>query len=457
MITRRAVRFVDERYGKAPFLRSVLRYVFPEHWSFLLGEIALYAFVALVATGIYLTFFYSPSVAHTVYHGAYGPLDGREMSQAYASTVQLSFDVKAGLLIRQAHHWAANIFIVAIVLHLFRVFFTGAFRKPRDVTWYVGVTMLALALVEGFAGYSLVDDLLSGMGLAIAYGVVLSVPFVGANLGLLIWGGEYPGSEHFLSRLYIAHVLIIPILIGTLIAIHLLLVTLTHHGQFRERGRTERYVVGAPLWPSYAFRSIGLALCVFASIFLLGGLVQINPIWLWGPFETWLSTNGAQPDWYMGWLIGALRLVPSFEPTIGSYTLVPNPFFGGVLFPTLVFLFLYLCPSLDRRFGGERARRQLLDRPRDAPVRTATGFALLSVVMLVLLAGAADRIFVQTGLSYEDQLWIFRALLVSLPPAAFLVALRVCRELKAHELHPVLGERGDPGHEPGDPGASLPA
>ncbi|HET6830789.1 MAG TPA: cytochrome b N-terminal domain-containing protein [Solirubrobacterales bacterium] len=438
------VKGVDERYGAAPFLTKTLRYVFPDHWSFLLGEIALYSFVVLVGTGIYLTLFFEPSLAETTYRGSYAPLHGFEMTEAYASALKLSFDVDAGLLMRQVHHWAANVFVVAIVLHLLRIFFTGAFRKPRDITYYVGLTLLMVALLEGFIGYSLLDDLLSGMGLAIAYGVAESVPVIGANLALLLWGGEYPGADAFISRLYIAHVLLLPVLIGTLIAIHLLLVSLTKHGQFRERGKTERNVTGTPMWPAYALRSIGLGLAVAAAIFALGGLIQINPIWLWGPFETGLSTNGAQPDWYMGWLIGALRLVPGFDVTIGDYTLIPNPFWGGVLFPGLVFAFLYAYPWLERRLRGDRDRHHLLDRPRDAPVRTATGMALLSLIALVLFFGAADRLYVQSGLPYDSQLWIFRGLLVVLPIAVFLLTRKVCLELRANELRPVLGETGDP-------------
>src|SRR5262249_31934673 len=159
----------------APFVRKALRYVFPDHWSFLLGEVALYCFVVLVATGIYLAFFFQDSTAMTVYHGPYAPLRGQQMSQAYRSVVDISFSVKAGLLIRQTHHWAADVFVASIVLHLVRVFFTGAYRAPRELTYWIGLTMLALSLLEGFLGYSLVDDLLSGMGLAIAYGVALSI------------------------------------------------------------------------------------------------------------------------------------------------------------------------------------------------------------------------------------------------------------------------------------------
>ena len=269
----------------------------------------------------------------TVYHGPYRPLQGVEMTQAYRSVVDISFSVKAGLLIRQTHHWAADVFVVAIVLHLFRVFFTGGYRKPRDLTFLIGVAMLTLVLLEGYLGYSLVDDLLSGMGLAIGYGVALSIPFVGANLAALLWGGAFPGASAFWSRMYIAHVLLLPVAIGGLLIAHLLLVAARHHTQFRQPRRTERRLVGVPAFPGQAPRSLGLALGVAAILVLLGGLVQINPIWLWGPYHVASATNGAQPDWYLGWLIGALRLMPGFDVVVGHYTLVPNPFWGGVLFP----------------------------------------------------------------------------------------------------------------------------
>src|SRR5215213_5802681 len=261
-------KWLDDRIGIAGLGRPFLRYVFPDHWSFLLGEIALYSFIVLVLTGIYLTLFFEPSLKDTVYHGSYEPLQGQRMSEAYKSVVDISFQVKAGLLIRQTHHWAADVFVVAIVLHLLRVFFTGAFRKPRDLVYYVGLGMLMLALLEGFLGYSLADDLLSGMGLAIAYGVALSVPVIGANLALLIWGDPFPGSPEFESRLYVVHVLLLPVAIGILLALHLLLIVARHHTQFRGRDRSERIVVGLPMVPAYAPRSLGLASAVFAVLFL---------------------------------------------------------------------------------------------------------------------------------------------------------------------------------------------
>jgi ubiquinol-cytochrome c reductase cytochrome b subunit len=391
----------------------------------------MYSFVLLVATGIYLTLFFDPSVAQQVtYHGSYAPLRGQEMTPAYQSVVHLSLDVKAGLLIRQTHHWAADVFIVAIVLHLIRVFFTGAFRKPRDLTYYIGLTMLTLALLEGYVGYSLVDDLLSGMGLAIGNGVALSIPFVGANLAALIWGGPFPGPPAFWSRMYIAHVFIFPILIGTLLAVHLLLVAMRHHTQFASRRATNRTVVGIPMVPGYAPRSLGLMCAVFGVLFLLGGLVQINPVWLWGPYHVGDSTNGAQPDWYLGWLIGALRLVPGFDVTIGNYTLVPNPFWGGVAFPGVVFGILFLWPYLERRFTHDYGFHNVLDRPRDKPWRTAIGAALLTWVFVIFVAGAADRIYVAFGISYEVLVWVFRVLAFVLPLVVLGVTHRVCSELQ---------------------------
>jgi ubiquinol-cytochrome c reductase cytochrome b subunit len=427
------VRFVDERTGAAPFLRKALRYVFPDHWSFLLGEVALYAFIVLVGTGIYLAFFFDPSTATTHYHGPYVPLRGHEMSQAYRSALDLSFRVKAGLLLRQTHHWAADVFVAAIVLHMLRIFFTGAFRKPRDLTYYIGLAMLGTALLEGYLGYSLVDDLLSGMGLAIGYSVLMSVPFVGANLASIAWDGPFPGSPAFESRMYIAHVFLLPILIATLLGVHLVLVAARHHTQFRSRRGTERKVVGVPTFPGQTPRSLGLLFAVAAVLFLLGGLVQINPIWLWGPYHVGDATNGAQPDWYLGWLIGALRLIPNFDVTIGGYTLVPNPFWGGAAFPLVVFGVLFLYPWLERRLTGDQAFHNLLDRPRDAPRRTAFGAAFFTWVFVVFLAGASDRVFIFLGISYEAQIWVYRVAVFVLPVIVFFVAHRVCLELQGIE------------------------
>jgi ubiquinol-cytochrome c reductase cytochrome b subunit len=352
------------------------------------------------------------------------------MSHAYKSAVDLSFHVKAGLLMRQTHHWAADVFVVAIVLHLWRVFFTGAFRKPRELVWYVGVLMLTTTLLEGYLGYSLVDDLLSGMGLAIGYSVAMSIPFVGANLALLLWGGPFPGPPSFESRMYIAHVFLFPVLIGTLLALHIALIAARHHTQFGAGAHTERRVVGLPAFPGYAPRSIGLAFAVAAVLFLMGGLVQINPIWLWGPYEVSQGTNGAQPDWYLGWLIGALRLMPGFDVVIGRYTLVPNAFWGGVLFPLLVFGFLFAWPTIERRATGDDRFHNLLDRPRDNPWRTAVGAAMITWIAAIFFAGSADRIYVSFGIPYAPQIWFWRAVAIGGPFVVFFLVRRFASELE---------------------------
>jgi ubiquinol-cytochrome c reductase cytochrome b subunit len=438
----RPLRAIDERLGASPLLRAAMRYVFPDHWSFLIGEIALYSFIVLVGTGVYLTLYFEPSSATTVYDGSYAPLAGAQVSQAYDSTLHIVFDVPAGLLIRQVHHWAALVFVVAIVLHLMRVFFTGAFRKPRDANWLIGVTLLTLAVLEGFAGYSLPDDLLSGMGLAIAYGVALSIPLVGGQLATLIWGGSFPDAPAFVGRIYIGHVLILPIVIAALIGAHLAIIMRQKHSQFPGPGRREDNVVGTPMWPAYALRSVSLFLATTAVLLLLGGLIQINPIWQYGPYEPYLGTNGAQPDWYMGWLIGALRLMPGFDVTVGGHTLLPNPFVGGVLFPGVVFGLLYAWPALERRFTGDRRRHDLLDRPRDVPWRTAFGASFFTWVFVIFVAGSADRLLVDIGFPYQSQVWLFRVLALVLPIVVFLVVLRACRDLKASEVRPLRAWTG---------------
>jgi ubiquinol-cytochrome c reductase cytochrome b subunit len=434
-LTRKVVSAVDKRSASAPLLRKVLRYLFPDHWSFLLGEVALYAFMVLVATGIYLTFFFVDSTQTVTYHGPYAPLHGQEMTEAYKSVLDISTTVKAGLLIRQTHHWAANIFLVAIILHLFRVFFTGAYRKPRGLIWALGVTMLTLSLLEAYLGYSLVDDLLSGMGLAIGYSVGLSIPFVGANIMNWLFHGPYPGQHVLWPRMYIAHVLLFPVLIGVLLTAHLLLVALRHHTQFKQRrAQSNHAVMGVPTWPGQTPRSLGLLLAVAGVLFLLGGLVQINPIWQWGPYHTYDGTNGAQPDWYLGWLIGGLRLVPGFDLVIGKYTLVPNPFWGGALFPLIVIGFLYFWPALERKLTGDDGWHNLLERPRDNPLRTAVGIGMVTWVVLVFVAGSADRVQLTFGISYIGQIWFYRVFVFVGPLLAALIAYRVCVELQRGEL-----------------------
>jgi ubiquinol-cytochrome c reductase cytochrome b subunit len=438
----RLARWNEQRYGAAKGIKWVLRYVFPDHWSFLLGEIALYSFVVLVGTGIFLTLYYVPGDSQVIYHGPYALLNGEQMSEAYRSVLDLSISVPAGLLFRQVHHWAADVFVAAIVLHLCRIFFTGAYRKPRDVNYYVGLLMLMLAILEGFAGYSLGDDLLSGMGLAIAYSVAFSIPLIGAQLGYLVWGGPFPGSSAFLPRLEIVHVLLIPAVLAVLITIHLVTIMRQHHSQFPGPGRRERNVVGTPLWPAYALRSIGLMLAVAAVLFLVGGLIQINPIWQWGPYHPYLSENGAQPDWYIGWLIGALRLMPNLEPAIGSHTIIPNPFWGGAFFPLVVFGVMFAWPSLERRFTGDHRRHDLLDRPRDRPVRTAIGAAFLSWVVIVFAVGSTDRLFVQLHISYSAQIHFWRVGVWVLPIIVFLLTRNACRSLQRTGTHPLRAWQG---------------
>ncbi len=437
------IEALDERLGVAKPGRSLLRYVFPDHWSFMLGEIALYAFAVLVGTGVFLAVFYVPSDATVVYHGPYAPLQGIEMGEQFQSVMHISFDVPAGLLIRQTHHWAADIFVVAIVVHLLRILLTGAYRKPRELNYWIGVTMAGIAILEGFLGYSLVDDLLSGMGLVIAYSTALAIPILGAPFAMLVWGGEYPGADAFWPRLEIFHVFVLPAALAALIGLHLAQIMRQHHTQFAGGGGTERKLVGTPAWPGYALRSLGLFAITAGILLLLGGLVQINPIWEWGPYHTYLSTNGAQPDWYLGWLIGALRMMPPLEITIAGFTLTPSPFWGGLLFPTVVFGVLYAWPLIGRRTFDSPGKHNVLDRPRDNPARTATALAFLVWVFTVFAAGAGDRLYFRSWISYPGQIWFFRIAAFVLPVITFFVVRAICRRLGASGgSHPLRGSSG---------------
>jgi ubiquinol-cytochrome c reductase cytochrome b subunit len=431
--TRKVMRVVDDRFASANFLRRNLNKVFPDHWSFMLGEIALYTFIILLLTGTYLALFFHASSQEVVYNGSYAPLRGLSMSDAYASTLSISFDVRAGLIIRQIHHWAALLFVSAIIVHLLRIFFTGAFRKPREVNWLIGVTLLVLAVLEGFAGYSLPDDLLSGTGIRIAYSVLESVPIVGTWLVFFVFGGPYPGTD-FIPRLFIIHVLLVPGLLLALITAHMMILWHQKHTDFPGPGKTEHNVIGSTIWPGFAAKTQGFFFLVFAVLALLGGLAQINPIWLYGPYNPSQVSAGSQPDWYIGFLEGSLRLMPNIEWDFLGHTFSFNIFFPAVLLPGLMFTLLAVYPWLERMITGDHAYHNLLDRPRDAPGRTGAGAMALTFYVILLIAGGNDVLAHTFDWSLQATTWALRVLVIVAPPIAFYVTRRICLALQHNDV-----------------------
>jgi ubiquinol-cytochrome c reductase cytochrome b subunit len=436
----RTQRWLDERLGTTSFARRVMRAVFPDHWSFLLGEICLYCLVVLVVTGIFLLFFYIPDTHQVVYTGPYAPLKGAPVSAAYNSTMRLSFEVRAGLLMRQTHHWATLVLLAAIVVHLCRVFFTRAFRRPRELNWVIGVVVLLLAMAEGLTGYWLPDDLLSGVSIHIGYAVLFSIPVVGPRLAYLLFGGEFPASP-MIPRLFVFHAMLLPALLLGLVGLHVAIVVLQRHTQFRGPGRTEHNLVGKRFWPAHAFQSASLLLLVAAVCAGLGGLAQINPVWQSGPFRAAQVSSPAQPDWYLGWVDGLLRLGGPWSFTVFGYTVSEN-FLPAILFPSVAFAVIALWPWIERRFTGDYAAHHLLDRPRDAPAHTATGLAGLVGFFIPFVAGGNDVLAVLLNVPVETVTRILRYALLVAPAVTWLVSFWVCRSLRATKAHPATPRAG---------------
>ncbi len=433
--------WVDDRTGAAKPVGYLMKKVFPDHWSFMLGEIAMYSMIICLLTGAFLTFWFVPSAGQFVYDGSFVPLRGVTMSEAYASTLNISFDIKGGLIIRQIHHWAALLFIVALVVHMFRVFFTGAFRKPRELNWVIGSVLALLAIIEGFAGYSLPDDLLSGTGLRAMAGFVQTAPVIGSYLVFAIFGGEFPG-EMIIPRLYSAHILLIPALLIGLFTAHIGLVFVQKHTQFPGPGRTNDNVVGFPVMPVYAAKAGGFFFIVFGIIALISAVVQINPIWAYGPYDPSAVTAGAQPDWYMGFADGALRLLPGWlEVSAFGYTLSMNIFPGALLLLPLVYVVLGSYPFVERWVTGDTREHHLLERPRNAPTRTGIGMAGITAYSVLLFASGNDIMAIKLNMSINDLTWFFRIGFFVLPPIAFWVTKRICLSLQRRDRDTVLHGR----------------
>ena len=420
---------LDERLGVAKGGRVFLDKIFPDHWSFMLGEISLYSFIVLLATGVFLSLYFVPSTDQVIYHGSYQPLDGQWVSEAYRSTVNISFDVRGGLLVRQMHHWAADIFTGSIIVHMARIFFTGAFRKPRELNWTIGIVMLILAIFEGFIGYSLPDDLISGTGLRIGYSIAESIPFVGSYLVSFLWGGRFPGNI-IIPRFFIIHVLIIPLVLLGLISVHLALLVRQKHTQFPGEGRTEHNVVGSPMFPTFMAKTTGFLMMVAGATALLGAFAQINPIWQFGSYDASKISYAVQPDWYMGWLDGALRIMPSWEFAGWGHTIPFEVFLPAVVFPGLIFTICLLWPAIERRHTGDNELHNLLDRPRNRPKRTAAGVAMIALLFTLFCASSTDVMANFFHVSLNEVIWFFRVAVIVVPIVAALVAYQLCREMQ---------------------------
>ncbi len=435
---------IDERTGAAKALRFGLSKVFPDHWSFLLGEIAMYSMIICLITGTFLTLWFVPSMGHVVYDGSFVPLKGIAMSEAYASTLHISFEIKGGLLIRQLHHWAALFFIVGIALHAARVFFTGAFRKPREINWVIGVVLSLLACIEGFAGYSLPDDLLSGTGIRAMNGFMMSAPVIGTWMTFFVFGGEFPG-DIIIPRLYIAHVLLIPAILVGLFVAHLAFIVIHKHTQYPGPGRTNNNVVGFPVMPVYAAKAGGFFFVVFGVTALVSALVQINPVWVFGPYDPSQVTAGSQPDFYMWFSDGALRLLPGWlEFTLWGTTWSMNIFLGSLLLLPLVWTVLGVYPFVEAWVTGDKREHHLLQRPRNAPVRTAIGAAAISMYLVLALACINDILAIKLHMSINDLTHTFRISFFVLPVVVFFIVKRLCLSLQRHDREKVLH-----GHETG--------
>jgi ubiquinol-cytochrome c reductase cytochrome b subunit len=422
---RRAARWLDRNLGGSSILREELRHIFPDSWAFFLGEIALYCFIVLVVTGIFLALFFHASQAVFVYHGSYHPLSGVPMSDAYSSVLDLSWNVRAGLLIRQVHHWAALVFVAALIIHLMRMFFTGAYRRPRRINWLIGGSLLLLVGFNGLMGYSLPDDLLSGTGLRIAFSITESIPFVGPTLASVLFGGDFP-TTGIIARIYPVHIFLLPAAIAGLLGAHLGLLWLQRHTEFPGPGRNDRTMVGSPMVPQYALRTTGYFLLLAGVLTAFGALLQINPVWLYGPFRATDATTSAQPDWYMGWLEGAVRMFPGWDIQIGGF-LLPAIFWPAVVLPGLIFTPLFLWPWLDWLAQRDNRFVNVLQYPTMRPGRMAIGAGFFTF-LTVLLVGGGDDVFASVfGWHLPVLLRTLQILVIVMPPVVAALTYAIAR------------------------------
>jgi len=390
-------------------MRRLVRADPDDRWAAVFGRIAVYSFLVALVTGILLLPFFRPSMTPVVYHGSYRKLDGLTMSRAYQSTLNISFDVRGGLLIRQVHHWSADLFVAAVCLRLVRVFFRGRFRPRKN--WLIWVGLLPAGMLAGWSGAILPDDMLSGGSLSLLSGVTLSLPVVGTHLVLLIFGGSFPGHA-IIPRAYWVHVVVLPAVLGALLLLSY-------------RPRLARVPRVDPLLPFTG-----------AVLVALGAAAQINPVWLFGPYQPGSISAGSVPDWYMGFLDGALRVMPAWELSLGGHPLSLDVLIPAVIVPGLFFTVVAAYPLLDGWITGGRPPRGLLPpKPADPANRIAVGLAGITLYGLLWAAAANDEIAYHLHISLYTVTWVFRVLVLTGPVLAFALTRMICHVAAARRRH----------------------
>src|SRR5215218_207353 len=380
-VIRRTTGWVDERLNIGALYRKYGRKAFPVHSTFFFGEMALFAFVILIATGTYLAFIYVPSNAEVT-------VNGETMPEAYAS-VQVIESIPVANLFRNVHHWAAHVMVASILLHTLRIFLSGTYRKPREINWIVGVILLVLTLGAAFYGYGLPYDSYAVTATGIGYGIAHSIPWVGDVVADLAFGGAFPtlGS---LSRMFTLHVFVIPLAIIAVIGAHLLIIIKQKHSQpgYARRLAEPGKVLGVPLWPYQALLAIQLLLVMFGILFFLSAFVPPHPLSEFGPPTP--ETPEVKPDWYLMWIYGMLRIIPAeVSFSVLGATFGPT-FIGGVLFPAVFFGLLTVVPFLDRTNRHVLGTFEYLEPLRQVPVRLAVATATLIFLAALCLAAFYD-------------------------------------------------------------------
>jgi ubiquinol-cytochrome c reductase cytochrome b subunit len=408
---------IDRRTGLRSVVRKTADKVFPGHWSFLLGEVALITFGILVVTGIVLALFYRPFIDPVAYSGSAELYQGRTVPAVFGSILRLTHDIPGGLLLRRIHRAASHLFVAAVIAHMLRILLTGAFRRPREINHVVGVALLGVVVAQGYIGHNLPWDALAGTSLRIAYTFIASIPWVGPQIAVAAFGGQFPSAE-LIPRLHLLHVFVLPALIAGLIGLHMLILVRQSHTQ-RPRSDIDdaRTVVGERVWPAQTAKTTSLALGVTAILAASAVLVPWADVDLHGPYAVGQTTNAAQPDWFLFWVEGGLRLYPGLDiPLPGGA--MSGPFVVGVVLPLLLVVLLALYPWIERRLIHDDGpgTHHGLQHPMDVPVRAGLVAGIMTMLTVLTVAAGNDVVARLIGAPTEAVVIALRVLLLVLPP-----------------------------------------